>query len=85
MDLKAKEIENLTSVKKKDKFVSGEGSGKGTEVKGPSAVLRKDVRIGGKIGNFGKKEGSVSFTSLVYQVENAIKVGYKNYEIAEAY
>ena len=80
MDLKAKEIENLASVKKKDKFVSGEGSGKGTEVKGPSTVLRKDVRISGKIGNFGKEEGSVSFTSLVY----AIKVDYENYEIVEA-
>ena len=31
-----------------------------------------------------KKEGSISFTSLVHQVENAIKVGYENYEIVEA-
>ena len=46
--LKAKEIENLASVKKKDKFVSGEGSGKGTEVKVPSTVLRKDLKISGK-------------------------------------
>ena len=76
LDSKAKEIENLASVKKKDKFVSGEGSGKGTEEKGPSTVLRKDVKISGKIGDFGKKEGSISFTSLVHQVENAIKVGY---------
>ena len=45
LDLKAKEIENLASVKKKDKFVSGEGSGKGTEVKVPSTVLRKDLKI----------------------------------------
>ena len=84
MDLKAKEIENLVSVKKKDKFVSGEGSGKGTEVKVPSIMLRKDFNISGKIGDFGKREGSISFTSLVHQVENAIKVGYENYEIVEA-
>ena len=55
LDLKAKEIENLASVKKKDKFVPGEGSGKGTEVKVPSTVLRKDLKISRKIGNFGKK------------------------------
>ena len=82
--MKAKEIENLASVKKKDTFVSGEGSGKGIEVKVPSTVLRKDLKISGKIGDFGKREGSISFTSLVHQVENAIKVGYENYEIVEA-
>ena len=84
LDLKAKEIENLASVKKQDKFVSGGGSGKGTEIKGPSTVLRKDLKISGKIGDFGKKEGSVSSTSLVHQVENAIKVGYENNETVEA-
>ena len=83
-DLKAKEIENLASVKKKDKFVSGEGSGKGIEVKLPSTVLRKDLKISGNIGDFGKKEGLTSFTNLVHQVENAVKVGYENYEIVEA-
>ena len=84
LNLKAKEIENLASVKKKDKFVSGEGSGKGTEVKVPSTVLRKDLKISRKIGDFGKKEGSIFFISLVHQVENAIKVGHENYEIVEA-
>ena len=77
-------MKNLASVKKKDKFVSGEGSGKGTEVKVPSTVLRKDLKISRKIGNFGKKEGLMSFTSLVHQVENTVKVGYENYEIVEA-
>ena len=77
LDLKAKEIENLASVKKKDKFVSGEGSGNGIEVKVPSTVLRKDLKISGKIGDFGKKEGPISFTSLIHQVENAVKVGYE--------
>ena len=42
------------------------------------------MKISGKIGDFGKKEGLMSFTSLVHQVENAIKVGYGNYEIVEA-
>ena len=82
--MKAKEIENLASVKKKGKFVSGEGSGKRTEVKVPSTVLRKDLKISGKIGDLGKKEGLMSFSSLVHQVENAVKVGYENYEIVEA-
>ena len=40
LDLKSKEIENLASVKKKDTFVSGEGSGKGTEVKVPSNCVK---------------------------------------------
>ena len=39
------------------------------------------MKISAKIGDFGKKEGLMSFTSLVHQVENAIKVGY---EIVEA-
>ena len=52
LDLKAKKFENLASVKKNDKFVSGEGSGKGIEVKVPSTVLRKDLKISGKIGRF---------------------------------
>ena len=47
-------------------------------------MLRKDLKISGKIGDFGQKEGSISFTSLVHQVENAVKVGYENYEIEEA-
>ena len=55
LDLKAKKIENLASVKKKDKFVSGEGSGKGIEVKGPSTLLKKDLKISRKIGDFDKK------------------------------
>ena len=85
LDLKAKEIENLASVKKKDKFVSGEGSGKGTEVKVPSTVLRKDLKISGKIGDFGKKEGLMSFTCKSSSPSrNAVKVGYGNYEIVEA-
>ena len=41
------------------------------------------MKISGKIGDLGKKEGSISFTSLVYQVENAMKVGYENYKIVE--
>ena len=45
LDLKAKEIGNLASVKKTDKSVSGEGSGKGTEAKVHSTVLRKDLKI----------------------------------------
>ena len=44
MDLKAKEIENLASAKEKDKFVLG-GSGKRTEVKRPSTLLRKDLKL----------------------------------------
>ena len=64
-------------------LVSGEGSGKRTEVKRPSNVLRKDLKISSKIDDFGKKESSVSFISLVHQVENAIMVGYENYEIVE--
>ena len=55
-DLKAKETENLASVKKKDKFVSGEGSGKGTEVKLPSTVFRKDSKISGKLVILVKKK-----------------------------
>ena len=47
-------------------------------------MLRKDLKISGKIGDFGKKGGSISFTSLVHQIENAVKVGYENYEIVEA-
>ena len=42
-----------------------------------------DLKISGKICDFGKKEGSISFTSLVHQVENAINVGYENYEIVD--
>ena len=47
-------------------------------------MVRKDLKISEKIGDFGKKEGLMSFTSLVHQVENTVKVGYENYEIAEA-
>ena len=42
------------------------------------------MKISGKFDDFGKKEGSISFTSLVHQAENAIKVGSENYEIVEA-
>ena len=56
MDLKAKEIENLASVKKKDKFVSREGSGKGTEVKGPSTMLRRIGKLVEKLVILVKKK-----------------------------
>ena len=44
---------------------------------------KKDLKISGSIGLPGQKD-KITFSSLAYQIENALKKGYKDSEICEA-
>ena len=44
---------------------------------------KKDLKISGSIGLPGQKD-KITFSSLAYQIENALKKGYEDSEICEA-